>query len=111
MGGVINIITKKPEEPVVADATAGYGTFNTKQGSARLGFRQEEEKGFFGQIAATGLDSDGYSSLTPDSSDYEARTDRFVEEYTIDTTLGYDFDPSNSLQLSYSYFDDRRGEG
>lgn len=111
MGGVINIITKKPDEPVVADVSAGYGSFDTKQGSTRVGFRKGEAQGFFGQISATGLDSEGHTSLTPESRDYEARRDRFVEEYTVDTTLGYDFDPYNTLQLSYSYFDDRRGEG
>ena len=111
MGGVINIITRKPEKPLVADFTAGYGSYNTTQGSARLGFSQEGTQGFFGQIAATALKSDGYTALTKEHSDYDARKDRFAEEYVVDTKLGYDFNQENSIQLVYSYYDDSRGEG
>lgn len=111
MGGVINIITKRPDKTFSGDVSAAYGTFNTKKGAVRLGGRQAEDTGFYGQIAATGLESDGYTSLTETSKDYDNRIDRFVEEFNVSAKLGYDFDEANSLELGYAYYDDRRGEG
>ncbi|MEX1301498.1 MAG: TonB-dependent receptor, partial [Desulfotignum sp.] len=111
MGGVINIITKRPEKPFSGNVSAGYGTFDTKQGAVRLGGRQAGDQGFYGQIAATGLESDGYTSLTEKSRDYDNRIDRFVEEFNVSAKLGYDFDDASSLELGYAYYDDRRGEG
>ena len=111
MGGVINIITKRPEKSVEGEVSAGYGSFDTKQGSVRLGGKQAGAQGFFGQVAATILDSDGYTSLTEDSRDYDNRIDRFVEEFTLNTKVGYSLDEGNSIELTHSYFDDRRGEG
>jgi len=111
MGGVINIITKRPDKPFSGDVSAGYGTFDTKKGAVRLGGRQAGDRGFYGQVAATGLDSDGYTSLTEASRDYDNRIDRFVEEFNVSAKLGYAFDEASSLELGYAYFDDRRGEG
>ncbi len=111
MGGVINIITKKPDKPFEGDVSVGYGSFDTKQGSVRLGGKQAGGQGFFGQVVATILDSDGYTSLTEDSRDYDNRIDRFVEEFTLNTKVGHSFDEGNFFELSHSYFDDRRGEG
>jgi len=111
MGGVINIITRQPKEGFTGKVSGGYGTHDTKKGSALLGMRSEGKTGWYGQIAATGLDSSGYKHLTADSSHYDARIDRFVEEFTINTKLGYVFDHQNTLELNHSYFDDRRGEG
>jgi iron complex outermembrane receptor protein len=111
MGGVINIITKRPDKTFSGAFSAGYGSFGTKKGAVRLGGRQDGDRGFYGQVAATGLDSDGYTSLTEASSDYNNRIDRFVEEFNVSAKLGYNFDQASSLELGYAYYDDRRGEG
>ncbi|MBC7359582.1 MAG: TonB-dependent receptor [Desulfacinum sp.] len=111
MGGVINIITKRPEKPFVGEVSAGYGSFDTKQGKIRLGARQAGDRGLYGQVAASLLDSDGYTSLTEESRDYTHRIDRFVEEFTLNSKIGYSFSENHSLEMSHSYFDDRRGEG
>ena len=111
MGGVINIITKRPESEFSGEISGGYGSFNTVDGSARIGGRQSMDQGLYAQLAASGLDSDGYTSLTKNSKDYPNRIDRFVEEFTVNTKLGYALDERNSLELTHSYFDDRRGEG
>jgi iron complex outermembrane recepter protein len=42
MGGVINIITKRPDKPFSGDVSAGYGSFGTKKGAIRLGGRQSQ---------------------------------------------------------------------
>ncbi len=97
MGGVINIITRKPKEGFTGRVSGGYGTHDTKKGSVLLGLRSEGQAGWYGQIAATGLDSSGYKHLTADSSHYDARIDRFVEEFTINTKLGYVFDHQNTF--------------
>ncbi len=111
MGGVINIITRRPEKKLEGSVSAGYGTYNTKKGSARIAGRQAEDSGFYGQIAATGLKSDGFTSLTTASSNYDARIDRFVEEITVNAKAGYQLSADQSIELNYSYFDDNRGEG
>ncbi|WDP91531.1 MAG: TonB-dependent receptor [Desulfobacter sp.] len=111
MGGVINIITRRPDKNVEGSASVGYGTYNTRKGSARLAGRQAKDSGFYGQVAATGLKSDGFTSLTSSSSHYDNRIDRFVEEFTLNTKAGYQFSPGQSLELGFSYFDDARGEG
>ena len=111
MGGVINIITRTPKKKVEGSVSAGYGTYNTRKGSARIAGRQAEDSGFYGQIAATGLKSDGFTSLTTASSNYDNRIDRFVEEITLNTKAGYRFSANQSLELNYSHFDDKRGEG
>jgi iron complex outermembrane receptor protein len=111
MGGVINIITKSPDTPFEGKVSAGYGTYNTRKGSVRFAGEQAGESGFFGQVAATGLKSDGFTSLTEASKHYENRVDRFVEEFAVNTKAGYRFNSSNTVELAYSYFDDQRGEG
>lgn len=111
MGGVINIITRRPEKAFEGGVSAGYGSYGTRQGSVRVAGQQEGDSGFFGQMTATGLKSDGYTALTPASRHYDNRIDRFVEEFTLNTKAGYRFNSTNSLEISHSCFDDRRGEG
>lgn len=111
MGGVINIITKNPEEGFTGKTSAGYGTFNTKTVSGRVGYRSDGETGWYAQVSGTGTQSDGYYIYLEGHDNYDDRHKRFVEEYIIDTKLGYVFDSRNSLEVSYMYFDDKRGEG
>ncbi|MBU0971244.1 MAG: TonB-dependent receptor plug domain-containing protein [Proteobacteria bacterium] len=61
MGGVINIITQSPKKTFEGKVSAGYGSYNTRKGSVRLAGKQAGETGFLGQIAATGLKSDGFT--------------------------------------------------
>ena len=111
MGGVINIITRQPESKAEGSVAVGYGTYNTRKGSARIAGRQGPDKGFYGQVAATGMKSDGYTSLAPTSKNYDGRVDKFMDELNVDAKAGYKFNKDSCLELSHSYFDDSRGEG
>jgi vitamin B12 transporter len=67
IGGVINIITRKPTAPGIdADATASYGSFNTRQASGA--FDASGELGSAG-IDASKVKSDGFPTLKGSSID------------------------------------------
>ncbi|MCI5129238.1 MAG: hypothetical protein D3907_12255, partial [Candidatus Electrothrix sp. AUS3] len=58
VGGVINIITKKPGKAMQADASLGYGSFDRKEVSANLSGLLDN--GFSYGLNYRGLDTDGY---------------------------------------------------
>ncbi len=58
VGGVINIITKKPGKAMQADASLGYGSFDRKEVSANLSGLLDN--GFSYGLNYQGLDTDGY---------------------------------------------------
>ena len=67
IGGVINIITRKPTTTGLdADATAGYGSFDTKQGSAS--FEAHGDAGGIGANIAK-ITSDGFPTRTTSTID------------------------------------------
>jgi len=58
VGGVINIITKKPIRPVEANASLGYGSFDRKEVSVNLAGLLDN--GFTYGLNYRALDTDGY---------------------------------------------------
>ncbi|MCI5150314.1 MAG: TonB-dependent receptor [Candidatus Electrothrix sp. MAN1_4] len=58
VGGVINIITKKPGKAMEADASLGYGSFDRKEVSVNLAGLLDN--GFTYGLNYRGLDTDGY---------------------------------------------------
>lgn len=112
MGGVINIITTKPDKPIKGSIEGFYGTYHTVGGNIDLSGRlsKKEESGFFFKGSLHYLNSDGYIS-TPEEKRTPYTVKRFVEEGIGSITLGYDFNPLNSIVFRLDYFDDKRGEG
>lgn len=116
MGGVINIITKRPTRIISGTATLDYGTFNT------AGFRYqiagkpthlEEQKGFSYALNGFYRRSDGYNAEIPE---YLEKYDTFyVNNYLREANLGlkagYQFDPLNQVEVSANFFNDKRGRG
>ncbi|HNQ67514.1 MAG TPA: TonB-dependent receptor [Bacteroidales bacterium] len=112
MGGIINIVSRKPSEKFSANLSSSYGTYNTFDGKLRLsGINSQENlywKSFFSY-----RNSDGYIN-TPDEIILENDSivvPVFLEEYMISGLVGCNLNEKNSVELSVNYFDDTKGRG
>ncbi len=116
MGGVINLITRKPVDTFSGQVTGEIATHDTYGGRAFVSGRTGEEKGFYYRASGLYRDSDGFES----ASDHDRAKDEGkgyeiiplkLEEWSISPQIGYDFNELNSLELEYSHYFDDRGEG
>lgn len=109
MGGVINIITKKPARPVEASAAAKYGTYNTYGGNLNVsGKPWGQTSGPYYRLSGYYQKSDGYISA-PNPNPYTRK--RFLEEGNVSLSLGYQFNRDHDIEVAGSFYDDERGEG
>lgn len=92
--GIINIITKQPKEGTHGSATIGYGSYNTKEISADVAYKDEK---FTVQAMGSYLETDGFSALSP----RDAEADGF-ENKNYNLKLGYRFNENNKIKLSYN---------
>jgi len=101
MGGVINIMTKKPDEGIKTSAKIGYGDMNTWLGSAA-------NSGGFGKfgyyVSGNYLKSDGYIDVVEEKRK-PYHTEKEVERYNFSGKLYYDPDDTSSLSLSFAHYD------
>ncbi|MFQ3574757.1 MAG: TonB-dependent receptor, partial [Thermodesulfovibrionales bacterium] len=110
MGGVINIITSKPDKPLQGFADFFYGTYGTYGGNAEISGRLSGDTGLYIKGSGHYLKSSGYiSTLEANRTPYTVK--RFAEEGIGTLSIGYDFDKTNSIRFKVEYFDDKRGEG
>ena len=110
VGGVVNIITRRPSRPVEAAATADVGSYQTNDQRLVVGGK--------GPAAAPGLywraygyrgNSDGYVS-TPESQRTAYTIKRYYEEYGESALGGFGW-AGGLAEFEYSDSRDRRGEG
>ncbi|MBN2682716.1 MAG: TonB-dependent receptor [Bacteroidales bacterium] len=112
MGGIINFITKRPEEKFGGKITAQYGTYNTFNQKVLLTGRSQNGI-LYGRIIANHKKSDGYIN-TPDYIIKENDTivvPVFFDEYMYSAMLGFQPDIKDKIELTINYFDDIRGNG
>jgi iron complex outermembrane recepter protein len=116
MGGIINIRTKVPEKIISGTAAVEYGTYNTFNAryfiSGKLN-QKEKGKGFLYNLNGFYTRSDGYNAEIPE---YLEKSDTFtvntyVREADIGAKVGYQFNPSSTLDVSCNFFNDKRGRG
>jgi len=108
MGGVINIITRKPSRPQEIYGAVTYGTFNTIRQDLNL--RVRSDKGFYGSVSQYFLKSDGYNNVPEDKrTTYDIA--RSLEEVSVSAKAGYDGSTWLKWELQYDIFRDQRGEG
>lgn len=69
IGGVVSIITKRPDQPVTAGATFEVGSLETARASAYLGTRNGD---FSAMMAVQGLHTNGISAADDDAGNSEA---------------------------------------
>lgn len=108
MGGVINIITKKPENDKEAYASLSYGTFNTIR--QNLGVRLKNDKGYYAVLSQYYLKSDGYNNL-PEEERTAFDIARSLEETGLSARVGNEQNSWLRWELQYDIFRDKRGEG
>jgi iron complex outermembrane receptor protein len=108
MGGVINLITKKPKKQQEIFGAVSYGTFNTFRQD--LNVRVRTDKGYYGTISQYFLKSDGYNNVVENKrTPYDIA--RSLEEIGVSARAGYDKSKWFNWELQYDVFRDKRGEG
>ncbi|HAF31083.1 MAG TPA: hypothetical protein DCG75_18760 [Bacteroidales bacterium] len=111
MGGVINIITKKSDDVISGDVRAFGGSYATLGGKFDVEGNQEiKGKRLYWGLSGFYRQGDGYI-IEPkeirDSTDVEV----YLKENRVGATLGYEFNDKNKIEVEYSYYDDKRGDG
>lgn len=110
MGGVINIIGKKPLAPFSADASVSYGTLNTWK--TNLGISGRISRRFALFVSGYYNRTDGFNNI-PDSlrtePDYSIA--RFMKEGGVFTKLLYTPAALWNVEIAYDLYRDKRGEG
>lgn len=110
MGGIINVVTKKPTETIEGSVSAHYGTYNTKGVNAK--FAGKLNNGFY--WAANGLfrNSDGYITQSfADQQENPYIVNSTFEEKVLHFKTGYDGGEQFSAELDFTLFDDVRTTG
>ncbi len=109
MGGVINIITKKPVEPFSGKISLDYGTYNTVGGKIYLAGRPENSK-FYWSLNSFARQSDGYVTQPPaDQTKYTTKSD--VREMSAGAKVGYDISANQNVTAGFNYYNDIHGTG
>jgi len=110
MGGVINIVQKKPVESLEGHISADYGTYNTRGLKGYLGGKTG--KGFYWAASGRARASDGYIT--------QSYADQISNPYIVNSTFdekvfslrtGYAATEKFTAEVLFSYYDDRRETG
>ncbi len=111
MGGVINIITKRPEKRLEGSVQVFGGTYKTAGSSLNLaGNETKNNRGFYWDINGFYRRGDGYYLDPPEFLDpTDVKTS--LKEYGGGTMLGYRFNKSSSLEVVCDYYNELRGAG
>ncbi|MBE9467324.1 MAG: TonB-dependent receptor [Bacteroidetes bacterium] len=111
MGGVINIITKKPKAGFSGNLKTYYGTYNTIGSTVNISNNNiVDNKGFYWDLSGYFRDGDGYN-FTPVEFMDETDVKVYLKELGGGTKLGYSFNKSNNIEVVYNHFDEMRGAG
>lgn len=109
MGGVINIITKMPaKKPFGFLAKGGYGSLERFVGYGNIsGKLQEGRIGYY--LSGKKDINSGYKAVSDYDGEYEADTDRDIDN--VMGKLCYFPDANSDITLSASYFSEERNRG
>ncbi|HNW98590.1 MAG TPA: TonB-dependent receptor [Bacteroidales bacterium] len=116
MGGVIELISKKPSKKLEGNIITEYGTFNTMSSNINLAgiIKPDSSKDFFyWGITGFGRKSDGYITLPEQYRTIDDTTvePTFLKEINASLKTGYSFRKNQNIELQLSYYDDMRGNG
>jgi outer membrane receptor protein involved in Fe transport len=107
MGGIINLVSAIPPRPFQVKAGLLYGSFNTLMSNASLAGKH----GRFHWNAAVNYNrSDGYI-MPPDSLRDSTDVATFLSEGGIRLKAGYRVNDYLTVDASYSFYDDKHGNG
>lgn len=111
MGGVINIITKRPEKKLEGSLQLFGGSYKTLGSSLNLsGNEIMNEQGFYWNVNGFYRKGDGYFLDPPEYLD-DTDVKTYLKEYGGGTTVGYRFNKNNSLEVILDHYDELRGAG
>jgi outer membrane receptor protein involved in Fe transport len=105
LGGVINIITKKPDEKRATSIQAKAGNASTFGGNA---FYSQKINNFGVLLSGGYEETDGFY-MVEDPKDYEIK--RWRKKGQVFGKLSYDFSNRSKLELSALYFNQDAGQG
>jgi len=111
MGGVINVITRKPQKKFDFSAGLQAGSMNTFGGDFSAGGKNlKKNKGFWWGVNGFYRQGDGYVIEPPESLD-STDSKAYLSEGSANALIGYQFNENHQLEISYEYHDEKRGEG
>ena len=95
--GIINIITKNPQDGVHGSLGLTYGSYTTKGADVTVGYKDDK---LTAQILASYLDTKGFSALAPRDAEADGYNNK-----NANLKLGYIIDDNNKINLSYNQTD------
>jgi len=111
MNGVINLISKLPQNKLELLIKASLASYNTYSGNITIGSKLEKDnKAFYYNLNGYYRKGDGYY-FTPVEIRDTLDAKLFLEEYNSTLKLGYDFNKHNNIELNYTFHHDMRGAG
>lgn len=111
MSGTINIITKKPNKPYGLTAKTFFGSYNSCGAYLSIyGNDIKNNKGFYWNTSGFYRRGDGYIAV-PDSLRDSTNAALYLKEGSVNFQIGYQYNLNNQIEIEYSYYDDKRGDG
>ena len=107
MGGVVNMITKKPTLPMEGSASFIWGEMGTFATNARIAGTKNR---FFYSADGFYQKSNGYNN-TPKDERTSEDISTFMHEYALTGSVGMNISTSQSVEGSVRYYDGTRGNG
>jgi iron complex outermembrane receptor protein len=116
MGGVIELISKKPSKKMEGNILFDYSTFNTMSSNLSLGGTTKQDRSkdyFYWGVSGFGRKSDGYITLPEQYRTIDDTTvvPTFLKEINTSLKSGYNFRQNQNIEIQLSYYDDMRGNG
>jgi len=116
MGGVIEMISKKPTKEIEGDLQLNYGTYNTMTANLSLsGINKEKKSGhsLYWLLNGFGRKGDGYITTPEQFRTIEDTilVPTYLKEINTSAKIGYNFKKNQNIELQLDYFDDKRGNG
>ena len=111
MGGVINLISRKPQKKLEGYGAVEAGTFNTRMARLSLsGTTAKPDRGFYWGVNAFGNRSDGYINVPEEERDSTVIATP-LREWGTGARLGYRIAADHYIEWNGSYWYDKRGSG
>jgi iron complex outermembrane receptor protein len=118
MGGIIQILTKRPDKKISGSVTVRGGSYLTLGGNLWLGgksniCKKNADSYLYWTFNGFGNHSNGYYTEPSDSVREADSTivPTYLKEYGGGAKLGYVFNANHSLEAEVNYYDDWRGSG
>ncbi|SDB92792.1 TonB-dependent receptor [Williamwhitmania taraxaci] len=114
MGGIINVVTRKPTKTIQGSLTTEYGTYNTKGLKLNLAgkMRPESNQGFYWAANSFYKQSDGY--ITQSNADRKANpfvVKSNVDEKALNFMAGYGLSDKLNAEVDFCLYNGLRGTG